>query len=444
MTASEKASLKSFVLRDIHPEPTLQIVSDDPIPANRAMLSYWPEGWVEIKGKDVATPLNAGTALNFLRESLPSNAVRLNIVTGLVEVNGSPFEEADLDTFYAELQAIGWGINKEATKDSIVRFALLNRYDPIQDYLNYVAAAPDIEPVDLDSISTTYLGTTVPDFDLYMKIALLGAVKRRFEPGAQFDTVVTLDGDGGIGKSTVWINLASPDWHTSSDAESDKDFLMILHQAWIYEQAELDYLTSKKAVGQLKNLITTRKDTVRAPYGRGMENRNRQGIMVGTVNGPFLQGDAALRRRFLVIHCPQSFQAGERIDFQRIATDRDRIWKAAVLAYRKGEETFLPSKQLVAASQRNLESSEHEHIWYDLISQWLQQPINANGPHTTDDILIGSRLRTPERLNRIDQNELAKAMQQIGGWYKDKNPSRHNGRQARFWRRVEPGVEPKG
>ena len=444
MTASEIPDFKAFQLRDIHPEPTLKAVSDDPLPANQAMLSYWPEGWVEIKGKAVASPLNAGTALNFLRESIPTNAVRLNIVSGLVEVNGSPFEQADLDTFYAELQAIGWGISKEATMDSIVRFALLNRYDPIQDYLNHVAVAPDIEPVDIESISTTYLGTTVPDFDLYMKIALLGAVKRRFEPGAQFDTVVTLDGDGGIGKSTVWINLASPDWHTSSDAESDKDFLMILHQAWIYEQAELDYLTSKKAVGQLKNLITTRKDTVRAPYGRGMENRNRQGIMVGTVNGPFLQGDAALRRRFLVIHCPQSFQAGERIDFERIRVDRNRIWKAAVLAYRNGEDVFLPAIQSTAASQRNLESSEQEHIWYDLINQWLDQPINSHGPHTTDDILVGSRLRTPERLNRTDQTELSKVMQQIGGWKKDKLPTRHNGRKSRFWRRVETGVETKG
>ena len=270
-----------------------------------------------------------------------------------------------------------------------------------------------------------------------MKIALLGAVKRRFEPGCQFDTVVTLDGDGRIGKSAVWIALASPDWHTSSDAESDKDFLLILHQAWIYEQAELDYLTGKRQVGQLKNLITTRKDTVRAPYGKGMENRNRQGIMVGTVNGAFLQGDEALRGRFLVIRCPQSFKRGERIDFHKVAADRDRIWKAAVVAYRKGDTTFLSPEQLATASDRNLQGSEQEHIWIGPIERWLKHPINARGPHATDDILIGSGVRTAERLSRADQQELSRCMGQIGGWVKDREPTRHNGRKTRFWHKAE-------
>jgi len=425
----------------LEPDPAAALVTlhaEDLLPADQSLLSYWGDGWfVDDKGKTKATSLNAGTALTLLRAALPEAAIRLNVLSGLAEVNGSPFSEADLATFYAEVQAQGWNINKEAVTDAVVRLALQNRYDPIQEYLNYVAAAPDIEPVDIDKVSTTYLGTTEADFDLYMKVALLGAVKRRFEPGCQFDTVVTLNGDGRIGKSRVWINLASPDWHTSSDAESEKDFLLILHQAWIYEQAELDYIAGKKAVGQLKNLITSSKDTVRAPYGKGMENRCRQGIMVGTVNGPFLQGDEALRARFLVIDCPQSFQRGERIDFGRVATDRDCIWKAAVLAYRNGDHAFLNPQQLAAASARNLIGSEQEHIWLGTITRWLQQPINANGPHTTDEILIGAGVRTPERLSRTDQQDLSRCMQQIGGWDKDPEPTRHNGRKFRYWRKSE-------
>ena len=421
------------------------VEEEDLVPADQALLAYWGDGWRDGKnGQQVPTKQNAGQALTHLREAVPASAMRLNVVSGLVEVNGCPFEEADLETFYAEVQAQGWDVTEKAVKDPVVRLGLQHRFDPIREYLNYVAKAPDIEPVDINSISTDYLGTDEPDFDLYMKIALLGAVKRRFEPGCQFDTVVTLDGDGRIGKSAVWIALASPDWHTSSDAESEKDFLLILHQAWIYEQAELDYLTGKRAVGQLKNLITTRKDTVRAPYGKGMENRNRQGIMVGTVNGAFLQGDEALRGRFLVIQCPQSFQRGERIDFHRIAADRDRIWKAAVLAYRDGDTSFLNPKQLAAASNRNLEGSEQEHIWFDPVSKWLRQPMNANGPHTTDEILIGAGIRTLDRLNRSDQMELARCMQQIGGWAKDSKATRHNGRRGRFWRNLENQVVTPG
>lgn len=408
------------------------------------LLQHLGDGWfVTDKGNNVATQLNAGSALTLLRKKLPEGCVRLNLVTGLIEVNGAPIEEADLATLYAEAQARGWDVNDKACSDALLRIARQHRFDPIQDYLNFVAAAPDIDPVDINTLSTTYLGTTNPAFDLYMKVALLGAVKRRFEPGCQFDTVVTLDGDGRIGKSGVWIALASPDWHSSSDAESEKDFLLILHQAWMHEQAELDYLTSKKAVGQLKNLITTRKDSVRAPYGKGMEQRSRAGIMVGSVNGPFLQGDEALRGRFLVILCPQSFQRGERINVDRIATDRDAIWKAAVLAYRNGEATHLNPEQLAAATNLNLVNSEQDHPWTDAIGLWLQQPINALGPHTSDAILIGSGIRSLDRLSRPDQMELAKAMEQIGGWDKDREPTRHQGRKARFWKRVDALESPE-
>ena len=153
---------------ELEVSPTAALVTletEERVSADQALLAYWGEGWMESdKGKFIPTPLNTGSALAHLREVLPTTAIRLNVVTGLVEINGSPFEEADLETFYAEVQAIGWGINKEAVKDSIVRLALQHRYDPIQEYLNHVAAAPDIEPVDIDRISTTYLGTAEPDF----------------------------------------------------------------------------------------------------------------------------------------------------------------------------------------------------------------------------------------------------------------------------------------
>ena len=101
--------------------------------------------------------------------------------------------------------------------------------------------------------------------------------------------------------------------------------------------------------------------------------------MVGTVNGPFLRGDPALRRRFLVIQCPQSFEAGERIDIDKVRNDRDAIWKAAVLAYRAGEKCFLDSETAAAASKLNLEIAEDEHPWVNAIATWLQQPINTMG-----------------------------------------------------------------
>ena len=407
-----------------------------------ALIKQWGSGWqITEKGDKTRSNLCAGDALSTLKDKLPHNFLRFNNVTRLVEAGGRPVLESDMERLYVKAQQAGWKITKASCIDAVYALACTNRFDPILDYLNVVAADPHLEPADINTLSTTYLGTTEPLFDRYLKVALIGAVKRRFEPGCKFDTVVTLDGDGGIYKSEFWIVLASPDWHSSSDAEQDKDFLLILHGAWIYEQAELDYIAGKKAVGQLKNLITTRRDDLRVPFGKGMEKQDRAGIMVGTVNGPFLRGDAALRRRFLVIQCPQSFEAGERINIDKVRCDRDAIWKAAVMAYRAGEPCFLDSDAATAASKLNLEVAEDEHPWANSIGLWINQPINQTGPHHSDDILHGAGIVPLEKApERSQHNDLPKAMEQVGGWVKDRTACWHNGRKGRFWRKANiPG-----
>ena len=423
---------------DAAPVATIAIDDDSDTPGDVALIDQWGSGWaLTDEGKKVRTSLCTGDALTCLESTLPDRFLRFNTVTRLVETGGHPIPEPEMERLYGKAQQAGWKIQKASCIDAVYALACTNRFDPIQDYLNVVAIDPSIEPADIDKLSSTYLGTTEPLFDRYLKVGLIGAVKRRFEPGCKFDTVVTLDGDGGIYKSEFWIVLASPDWHCSSDAEQEKDFLLILHGAWIYEQAELDYIAGKKAVGQLKNLITTRCDALRVPFGKGTEKQDRAGIMVGTVNGPFLRGDAALRRRFLVIRCPQSFDAGERIDIDKVRRDRDRIWKAAVLAYRAGEPCFLDADTAAAASRLNLEFAEDEHPWADAIAEWLDQPINRAGPHHTNDILRGAGIIPIDRSpDRAQQMELPKAMEQIGGWIKDHQPKRHGSKKARFWRKA--------
>ena len=410
------------------------------------LLKQLGSGWVvDDKGNQQRTPLNAGSSFDLLRKQLPANFLRFNLVTRLPEAGGVPITDGQIELLYVKAQSAGWQISKAVCKDAVWSVAYANQFDPVQDYLNVVAADPNLAPADINKVSTNYLETSDPLFDLYLKVALVGAVKRRFEPGCKFDTVPTLDGDGGIGKSEFWITLASPEWHSSSDAESEKDFLLILHSCWIYEQAELDYITGKRAVGSLKNLVTTRRDSLRVPFGTGVEQQDRRGIMSGTVNGPFLRGDAALRRRFMVIQCPQRFELGERIDIERLRRDRDAIWKAAVLAYRDGAQCFLDPEEAAAASQKNLEIAEDDHPWTADIQRWLKQPSNSFGPHHTNDILRGARLIPADRApSRQEQMALGCSMQQVGGWSKDRTPSWEHGVKARWWRKTGLKDVPSG
>ena len=66
--------------------------------------------------------------------------------------------------------------------------------------------------------------------------------------------------------------------------------------------------------------------------------------------------------------------------------------------------------------------------------------MNALGPHSPDDILVGARIIPADKApTKQELMSLPAAMQQVGGWAKDKNPSREKGKKLRWWR---PEVEP--
>ncbi len=62
---------------------------------------------------------------------------------------------------------------------------------------------------------------------------------------------------------------------------------MHLQTCFIYELAELETLTTKKAVGEVKGLLSSSIDTFRPPYGRNVIKAPRPSVLVGTVNEDF-------------------------------------------------------------------------------------------------------------------------------------------------------------
>ena len=161
---------------------------------------------------------------------------------------------------------------------------------------------------------------------------LRGAVWRVFEPGCQFDFVLTLKGDQGIRKSSSFQELVpEPDWFSSSTHDQLKDMTVALHRILITELAELEHITGKRSTGALKNHITTRRDLCRVSYGRSYERLKRRSIMVASVNGDEFLKDQTGDRRFWVVDLGRHV-----INTQKLSHDRDRIWKAAITRYRAG------------------------------------------------------------------------------------------------------------
>ena len=381
------------------------------------------------KGEPVSH--SAGTWANLIEDRLDAR-LRFNDLTRLIEYQGHPLPVDETSIFYVRAQQFGHKVAEKACHDALLTRAYANRFDPVADYLRLVEANDAIEPADLNTLSQTYLGTTDPLYDAMLRVAVLGAVHRRLNPGCQYDVVVVLKGDQGIRKSTFWKVLASPRWYCSSVPDSDKDLLLNVHSTWLFELAELENVTTKREVGQMKNLITTSSDHIRVPYGKATEEKDRSSIFVSSVNGDTFLRDETGHRRFLVIECPQSFEAGELIDVDAVVNARDRIWKAAVIAYRNGDLPMLSAEHQLDSNRRNA-GYELESPFEDPIERWLSSP-GAPDRFTSDQALTLSGCRAEGQIKRQDQMELTNLLTNLG-WSKPKTKETVNGVRGRFWQK---------
>ncbi len=308
--------------------------------------------------------------------------------------------------------------------------------------MKYLEKADDVEPLDINKIATNYLDTDSDLSDQMMKVALLGAVARRFEPGCQFDSVVVLKGDQGIRKSTFWKTLCSPLWFCDSTPKDSKEMIMNMHSCWIFELAELENVTSKKGVGELKALITTASDMIKKPYGRNIERDDRRSIMVSSVNGDDFLRDPSGNRRFQVISLPQKAQRKEFIPVELVARDRDRIWKAAIDAYLAGEKPMLSLEHQELSNQQN-KGYLPEDLWSRKLDKWLSgksdygQDKEPNEFFTTLDALKGiGFLGFEEKLGRREEMRMA-ALLQTKGFLKDEQQKTINGICGYYWHKVD-------
>jgi hypothetical protein len=404
------------------------------------IVAAFPDGWrTDKKGNQTKTALDAGAVATVLepgKGDFPSPApglTRFNDLTRRIEFNGQPVEEDRAEVIHVDLQQKGYSIGARSAIDGILKVAYDNRYHPVREYLEHLAGA-SIEPVDLSTLASTYLGTSDPLYDAMLRKTLIGAVARVFEPGCQFDSVCVLRGKQGIRKSSFWKTIASPAWFNCTAPDGQKDLLLNVHACWFFELAELETVTSKREVGHVRNLITTTTDLLRVPYGKATAPRDRSSIFCATVNGETFLRDDEGSRRWWVIECPQDFDRGGLIDLDLLLRDRDAIWKAAVLAYRNGERPFLDHADQVASNRRN-STYEQEHPWQAPLDAWVQS--HGPTPFTTTEALLGAGCCKEGQIGRKEEMDGAAVLKKLG-LTRQANPTSGAGGRSRRWTLTQP------
>ena len=332
------------------------------------------------------------------------------------------------------LSLYGYKIGRDAAHSSLMVAAHQNNYHPVNLYLEKIEYLSSVKPIDIETIATDYLGTESNLYNQMLKMTLIAAVARVKNRGIKFDNCCVLVGKQGTGKSTFWRYLASDAFFADTWQPKPQDLAMILQRCWIFEIAELDRISpnSEKAA-TLKALLSSPIDTFRRPYGRSIGSYPRPSIMVSSCNRTDFLNDPTGSRRYWVINLE-----GKLINNKKVLQDRDRIWKAALLAYKEGMILDLEDKYKKEINIRN-SNFEAEHPFYSRIEEWTNKEHNKYR-FTTVQALVNSGCRNDEHVTDKDVKEAADCLRKLGY---EKKQYRFSGRKPYYWFHPEWSIEQK-
>ena len=325
-------------------------------------------------------------------------------------------------------------------KDALLAVTSAERlYHPIKEYLSTLKW--DGTPR-LDTLLIDYLGAEdTPYVRAVTRKTLVAAVARIYRPGIKFDSILVLNGEQGMGKSTLFSILGG-DWFSDSLSISDmkdKTAPEKLQGYWLLELSELTGM-KKVDVEVVKSFITRTDDKYRHAYGTTVESHPRSCVIVGTTNsdGGFLR-DITGNRRFWPVNVTGfgKFHPWE-------LEDPDQIWAEALVYYNRGEELFLKGEIAAAAyaQQRDaMETDAREGIVQEYLDRLLpegwdkfdlfQRRNFLNGSEFAGETHEGTVRRTRvcsmeiwcecfgkprEAMKKTDSYEIEAIIYKLGGW----------------------------
>lgn len=253
---------------------------------------------------------------------------RMNDINDKIEINGTAITDEKAQEIRAKMRDGGFYRSHEV-EDVYGWEATKYRYHPIKDYLLSNSWNGDDTIAQLAS----YFNDRYGMFAIWLRKWLIGACAKVFE--AEQNPMLVMDGPQGVGKSEFsrWLANPMPDHFIEAPIDTDdKDSDIRLISNWVWEVSELGATTRKADYEALKAFLTTRKVTVRKPYGRHDISKPALASFIGTINNSSgIFSDPTGSRRFLV-----SKIMDISWDYS-IALDPNDVWAEAMAAYLGGE-----------------------------------------------------------------------------------------------------------
>lgn len=349
--------------------------------------------------------------------------LRFNEMTAQMEWRGVAVEDPDLIDMRLILEREGFPPSERDVRSAAERVARENTYNPIVDYLNGLKW--DNRPR-LERWMISLLGA--PDTPFVRAISpkvLISAVARAMNPGCKVDTVLVLEGEQGIKKSSAIAALFGEEYTAESVSLFDQHNKMVMAMmgAWVVELAEFVAI-ARSHHASVKGLISMRKDKVVLPYAKMASTHPRRCIFFGTINpeaAGYLTDNTGNRRYWPV--------TVTKINVDGLRAHRDQIWAEAMERYRKGERWWLEADEEAAAIEAQSEREE-EDAWTEPLGNKLTEK-GWPAELTVDQAL--TMLSIPhERKDKRAQMRAAAALKSLG-YVKDQKWDAAKSRPIKLW-----------
>ena len=301
---------------------------------------------------------NENCQLVLKHDELLKGAIKYNELTGQLDiVKDMPwkrfnisFSDNDLNNIITYMESTyGLRVNDQIER-AIRVVAIENSYHPIRDKLNALVWDGESR---LDKVLTKYLGVEATELTIEsLKLFMLGAISRVFNPGCKFEYMLCLVGGQGAGKSTFLRFLAMEDCWFSDDIKklSDKDVHEHLSGHWILEIPEMLAILKAQYVEETKSFISRLSDNYRIPYDKFASDHPRQCVFAGTSNRiEVLPADKSGNRRFIPIEVNMENAKVHILDNEEESRAYfEQLWAEVMEIYRSGNFKLTLSKEMQA------------------------------------------------------------------------------------------------
>ena len=205
---------------------------------------------------------------------------------------------------------------------------------------------------------------------------LCAAYMRVYQPGIKFDYLIVLNGEQGIGKSTLIAKLGM-DWYSDSlnlSDMNDKTAAEKLQGYWILEIGELAGM-KKADIDKVKAFISRQDDKYRASFGRRVTPHPRQCIFFGTTNSEngYLR-DITGNRRFWNVKVSGN---GKFKPWELTDEVVKQIWAETAELAKLGEPLYLDAALESKAKEEQREAMEQDDR-EGLVREYLEMLLPQN------------------------------------------------------------------